>query len=196
MLLLIDRGHGFETKGKRSLDGRVVEWEWNDQFARELARQAKAIGIDARLVVDVKSDIPLSVRTRFVNEQIKSCGHNNVLLLSVHCNAENATSGYGNTARGFLAYVSLNASNKSRWFATELQKRMWANGYRGNRANSQYQIKNLAICRDTLCPAVLGEYMFMTNKEDVDMLCDWNHVKAMIKITLETIVQYRNTYVP
>ena len=36
MKILIDNGHGQETAGKRSPDGRLLEWSYNREIARRV----------------------------------------------------------------------------------------------------------------------------------------------------------------
>lgn len=41
MKIVIDNGHGRETAGKRSPDGRLLEWSYNREIARRVVADSK-----------------------------------------------------------------------------------------------------------------------------------------------------------
>ena len=47
MKILIDNGHGRETAGKRSPDGRLLEWSYNREIARQVVASLSSLGFDA-----------------------------------------------------------------------------------------------------------------------------------------------------
>lgn len=79
MKILIDNGHGIETPDKRSPDGRLLEYLENRIIARGI--------VDASLLVPEETDISLPERCRRVNEWCRQLGRQNVILVSLHCNA-------------------------------------------------------------------------------------------------------------
>ena len=87
MKVLIDPGHGIDTPGKRSPDGKFREYLWNRQVADLLGARLVAMGIDASPVVTETNDIPLSTRVQRVNRICSKSGASNVLLVSIHANA-------------------------------------------------------------------------------------------------------------
>ena len=194
MLVLIDNGHGLETPGKRSLDGTFSEAVWTREFAVLLEEKLMAEGITALRITPEDSDTPLNKRVMRVNHVCELNPGRKILLLSIHCNAANV--GYGNwaAARGFNSFVSFNSSVQSRRFASVLQSNMWHAGYKGNRAFSErgFCVQNLAICRDTKCPAVLAECLYMTNEADLALLRDATHVNNMAEIFVKSIKYYRD----
>ena len=194
MKVLIDNGHGLETPGKRSLDGTFREAVWAREFAIILERKLIAEGFEAERITPEDCDVSLDERVLRVNKICDENPDQDFLLLSIHCNA--AQVGYGNwmAARGFESFVSFNSSAKSRRFASVLQANMWNAGYKGNRAQNGrgFCVQNLAICRDTKCPAVLAECLYMTNKADLELLRDARHVNNMAEIFVKSIKYYRN----
>ena len=68
MKVLIDNGHGENTKGKRSPDGKLREYAWTREIADMLVLELGKMGIDAERVVKETIDVPLSERCRRVNE--------------------------------------------------------------------------------------------------------------------------------
>lgn len=85
--ILIDNGHGFDTLGKCSPDKKFKEWEYNRLIARQVVAILKERGYDAELLVPEDKDISLKERVQRVNEYCNCLGKNQVLLISVHCNA-------------------------------------------------------------------------------------------------------------
>lgn len=60
MVILIDNGHGFDTKGKCSPDGKYQEWAWSREMADAIVRELTRLGYDARLLVPERDDIPIN----------------------------------------------------------------------------------------------------------------------------------------
>ena len=68
MKVLIDNGHGVNTPGKRSPDGRFREYKYNREIAAAVVEHLKLRGIDAELLVPEEEDISLEERSRRVNK--------------------------------------------------------------------------------------------------------------------------------
>ena len=105
MKILIDNGHGAETRGKRSPDGRLLEYLENRIIAQGIVDALTARGLDASLLVPEETDISLPERCRRVNEWCRQLDSQNVILISIHCNA----AGHGDrwlSARGWCAYTT------------------------------------------------------------------------------------------
>lgn len=171
MIILIDNGHGYNTPGKCSPDGKFKEWKKNRELARDIVMELKDDGYDARLIVTEENDISLAERVQRVNYICRKEGASNVILVSIHSNAAGAD-GKWHSARGFSAHVCLNASDKSKRLAKFLWQRAIEYGLKGNRCVPQemFIAQNLYILRHTVCPAVLTENLFYDNQEDLEML--------------------------
>ena len=180
MIILIDNGHGFDTPGKCSPDGKYQEWAWSREMADAIVRELTRLGYDARLLVPEREDIPVNKgadsRVRRVNEICSHYGKENVILVSIHSNA-NSCDGKWHDGEwsGFVAEVSLNASQKSKTLADFIWSRAIEAGLKGNRAvidrpGKRFIQQNLGICRDTKCPAVLTESAFHDTHEGVKLL--------------------------
>lgn len=189
--ILIDNGHGCNTSGKQSPDGRLREYKWTRDFAKMLVDALKNKGYDARLVVTEDYDVSITERCKRVNEICKKNGASNVLLVSIHNNA----AGMGDkwySARGFAAYVSLNASANSKLLATSISKAMEQQCIKIRKPliNQWYWSQNLGICRETLCPAVLTENLFQDNEEDVKILLSEQGKKKLCEGHVNGIIEY------
>lgn len=191
MKILIDNGHGIDTKGKRSPDGRLREYAWARECAVRLEKALKSQGFDAERIVTEERDISLKERCRRVNAICRQLGTKNVILISIHDNAAGAD-GQWHNARGFSAHIGLNASANSKKLASSIWTAAIAKGLQGNRSIPQerYIAQNLAICRDTLCPAVLTENLFQDNKEDVETLLSEEGKQNIIEAHVNGIKNY------
>ena len=74
MKVLIDNGHGIETLGKRSPDGRLREYAYTREIADRVVKALTAAGIDAVRIVPEDADVPLSERCTRANAPFRTCG--------------------------------------------------------------------------------------------------------------------------
>lgn len=199
MKILIDNGHGVETTGKRSPDGRLREYRYCREIAAALRARLLAAGFDAELIVPEEKDIPLnSGRDNRVARANKICGAlgaGNCLLVSIHCNAAPPNNGQWHAARGWGVYVSQNASSNSKRLAGLLADAAAAQGLQVRKPApaQKYWVQSLAICRETLCPAVLTENLFQDNRQDVDYLLSEAGRAAIIQLHYDAITKYIST---
>lgn len=187
MKILIDNGHGSNTSGKRSPDGRLLEYAYAREIAERVVHELRKRGLDAERIVREEVDVPLADRCKRVNEYKAS----EAILVSIHCNAAGNGSSWMN-ARGWSAFVSLNASGNSRKLAECLTSAALNHQLtvRYQYAGVGYWKQNLAICRDTNCPAVLTENLFQDNREDVDFLLSEHGKQTIVNIHVEGICNY------
>lgn len=193
--ILIDNGHGVNTPGKCSPDKRLREYAYAREIAIRVVNELRGMGYNAERVVEEEQDIALSVRCKRVNDICKKVGTKNVLLVSIHNNAAGGD-GKWHEARGFSAHVGMNASAKSKALAQYLWNEAILQGLKGNRCvpYAKYIAQNLAICRDTNCPAVLTENLFQDNKEDVDLLLSEEGKEKVTAVHVNAIVEFIKDY--
>lgn len=189
VIVLLDNGHGRETPGKRSPDGRLMEWEYTRRLARAIEARLLAQGIDARRIVEEEADVPLRERCRRVNDVCRS--HPRVLLVSLHCNAAGNGRQWA-SARGWGAYVSLNASENSKLLAKKLIEaaELFGQKVRKYSPDTPWWPQDLAMCRDTACPAVLTENLFQDNREDVEYLLSECGKQSIVKLHVDGVESY------
>lgn len=190
MKILIDNGHGSNTPGKRSPDGKLREYAWAREITKRLENALRTKGFDAERIVTEETDISINERVRRVNSICNKVGTSNVLLVSIHINAA-GNSGWMN-ARGWSVWVAPNASTNSKRLAKCLYEEANKAGYKGNRCvpATKYWVGNYGIMRDTKCPAVLTENLFQDNKEDVAILMSEAGKQAMVDIHVKGIMSY------
>lgn len=193
MKILIDNGHGENTPGKRSPDGRLQEWAYTREIADMVVFGLRKHGIDAERIVKENIDVSLSERCKRANNIYRET-RKNAILVSIHCNAAGNGTSWMN-ARGWGVYVSDNASFNSKMLASSLAQVAISKGVtvRKQAPGQDYWVQNLAICRDTNCPAVLTENFFQDNKEDVEYLLSSEGKRTVANIHVEGIINYLNS---
>ncbi|MCQ2105957.1 MAG: N-acetylmuramoyl-L-alanine amidase [Fibrobacter sp.] len=191
MVVLIDNGHGAETPGKRSPDGRVLEFSYTRLLSDWVVAMLKDENIETHLVTPENEDIKLSERCRRINEFCRERGTGNCMAVSLHINA----SGNGSqwmSATGWSAHISMNAGAGSKRLAECLADAAKEAGLKTRQpaADQKYWRQNLAICRDTLCAAVLTENLFMDSRSDVEYLLTEEGMKTLARIHVQAIKKY------
>lgn len=188
MKVLIDNGHGSNTKGKRSPDGRLLEYAYTREIADIVVSELRKRGVDAERIVHEETDIPLAERCRRVNQYKAS----ETILVSIHCNA----SGIGGwmTARGWEAWTSV-GQTKADKLATCLYEAAEEvlSGMKIRKDMSDGdpdKEERFYILKHTVCPAVLTENLFQDNEEDVDFLLSYEGKKAIADIHIKGVCKY------
>ena len=193
MLILIDPGHGIDTPGKRSPDGKFLEYLWNRQIADLLLDRFMIMGIDASLVVTETNDISLATRVQRVNRVCSKVGASNVILLSIHSNAAGDGSKWM-SAQGWSCYTS-KGETKSDVIAECLYDAFEAEfadrKIRKDMSDGDRDWEeNFYILQKSKCPAVLLENFFYDNRDE----CAWllkDETKGRIADTIvKGITQY------
>jgi N-acetylmuramoyl-L-alanine amidase len=190
MIVLIDNGHGENTPGKRSPDGRLREYKYCREIAEALCKALAEKGYQARRIVTEDTDVPLATRCKRVNAVCKESGAKNVLLVSIHNNASG--NGDWGSASGWSGWVYTKASGRSRLLAQYLYKAAEARGLQGNRSvpDCKYWTAGFYILKNTDCAAVLTENLFQDNKQEVDYLLSDEGRKAIVDLHVDGIVNY------
>lgn len=194
LLVILDNGHGVNTKGKRSPDERLMEWKWCRDFVSKLNDAIKKEGFETYILVPEDTDVSLSNRVLRANTVYKNFKRISsdweIVLISVHVNA--AKEPGWSKASGLTVWVSENASKKSRILASLLQVLAKDDGLTGNRwipAENFYR-SNFYICKNTSSPAILVENMFMTNKSDVDFLLSEEGTDRLVQVYIDALKSY------
>ena len=193
MKIFIDNGHGIETPGKRSPDGKFLEYQYNRIIASRVTAELLDCGYDAQLLVPEISDVPLAERCRRVNAACDELGASNVILVSVHVNAAgsddkwHSASGWsayttpGITQADLLAYDLYEAAKK---YLVGQKIRLF-NGPKEPDFES-----NLYLLKHTKCAAVLTENMFQDCRKDVEFLQNRAGKEAITMLHVEGIKEF------
>lgn len=193
MKILIDNGHGVETPGKRSPDGRLREYAYTREIAARVVTSLQAAGLYASLLVPEVSDVPLQERCDRVNRVCSELGRRNVCLVSIHVNAAGRGDKWMN-ASGWCCYTS-RGQTLSDDLATRLCEaaKVWLPRHRLRTDYSDGDPDFEAgfyILNHTMCPAVLTENLFQDSKADCDFLLSAEGIEAIKQLHVEGIISY------
>lgn len=191
--VLLDNGHGVETPGKRSPDGKFREYSYARKVTRTIAERLKKQGVPTALVVTEDRDVSLAERVGRVKYYCDRYGKKNVVLVSVHCNA----AGDGRSwlkARGWSAYTSTGRTEAD-LLASDLycaaEKYFKGLTIRKDERDGDPDIEaDFYILRNTPCPAVLTENFFQDNREDVRYLTSPEGFEAVVNVHVEGLLAY------
>lgn len=193
MKILIDNGHGVDTAGKSSPDGRLREFAYARLIAIRIVDELMQRGYDSERIVPEENDISLKERCNRVNNICKKLGADNVILVSIHCNA--AGSGQWMNARGWEAWTSI-GETKADKLATCLYDAAKEAGFKLRKDETDGDPDkegHLYILKHTLCPAVLTENLFQDNREDVEYLLSETGKQTIVDLHVNGIVEYINS---
>ena len=189
MKVLIDNGHGSNTPGKCSPDGRLREYAYTREIAERLVMELRKNGIDAERIVKEEIDVPLAERCRRANEYKAS----EAILVSIHCNAAGNGSDWM-SARGWEAWTSV-GKTKADKLATclyeDAEHCLPGMKMRKDMADGDPDKESqFYILRHTNCPAVLTENLFQDNREDVEFLLSEEGKRAIVSLHVWGIMKY------
>lgn len=192
MKILIDTGHGENTPGKRSPDGKFHEYLYVREIADQVVAQLRQRGYDAERIVMEFSDVALAERARRVNEVCCRLGTKNVIMVSIHCNA--AGNGEWMNAKGWSCYTSIGQTKADKLadcFYQVAEEKFAGRKFRKDLTDGDPDLEaGFYMLKKTKCPAVLTENFFMDNKDDVAYLVSPEGRNAVVATHVEAIIKY------
>jgi N-acetylmuramoyl-L-alanine amidase len=178
--IMIDAGHGYETSGKRTVDG-MKEYEFNRAVANEM-KQLLANYEDVTILFSHsdKVDVPLSERTAKANQAKVD------LFVSIHANA------HGNgrewtSAEGIETFVYVSKPKGAFELAGIVQANLVRHTGRKDRG---VKTANFYVLKETSMTAILCECGFMTNKNEANLLQTNAYRHACAEAIVKGIVSY------
>lgn len=195
MTVIIDNGHGENTKGKRSPKGMLIddpegtalyEFEFNRDIAERLIRMLDKSGIDFYELVPEIHDVSLSDRVARVNQLVSNNKDVDYFLVSIHANAGGGTgwevfTSVGQTESDVIAEVFFQEAKKA--FPNV---RMRSDNTDGD-SDKEAQFY---ILRKTVCPAILTENFFMDHEKDLELLLSDEGREMIAKLHHDAIKKY------
>lgn len=204
MKILIDNGHGIQTKGKRSPDGTLLEYSYTRDLARQVVKILKSRGYDSELLVPEDDDISLEERVRRINKICLTYEPSspaptgdlmpNVILISIHVNAAGDGTKWMN-ATGWSCYTCKGQTESDRLAdclykaAEQILKNQVIRTDYARDGDPDWE-ENFYILRHSLCPAVLTENFFMDSLYDRDFLLNEAGKQAIVDTHIEGIIKY------
>ena len=193
MKILIDPGHGRNTPGKCSPDGRFREYQYTREIAAAVVARLQALGHDAEILVPEFEDIPLSERVRRANAWCRRLGKDHVVLVSVHVDAA-GSDGQWHTATGWSCYTSPGQTAGDR--LADCLYRAAEKHLQGHKIRTDYsdgdpdKEAGFYILNRTKCPAALVECGFMDNLESLQFIVSPEGRKTIISVLVDGILDF------
>lgn len=173
MKILIDNGYGVDTKGKRSPDGRLLEYAENRLLAGRIVSALKAQSHGAELLVPEDNDVSFSsaatASTAFATPSAKRMSSSSPSIATLPAKViggitppAGAPTPRPKTLRPSASPPASTTPPRS----TSPTKRL-----RLDLTDGDPDIEaSFYLLRHTSCPAVLTENLFMDNQDDVEYL--------------------------
>ena len=193
MHIILDNGHGFDTPGKRSPDGTLIEAIYTRQLVKDLALELEKHGHTVHILVPEPEDIPLNVRVKRINAICRAEGIENTILISIHLNAAGDGTKWMNST-GWSCYTC-KGQTESDLLADCLYKTAIKH-FPDRRIRTDYSDsdpdweENFYILRHSLYPAVLTENFFMDSLSDVRYLWSEAGKQAIVDTHIKGITEY------
>ena len=193
--IILDAGHGINTPGKRSPDGRFREYQFSRIIVNAVAEHLRLRGYDVEILTPEDTDIPLSDRVDRANSMTCQPGLpiQKVAVISIHANAAGNGSKWMK-ARGWCAYTC-----KGHTLSDELATCLYKAARKhlpGQRIRTDYPDGDpdfeaqFYLLRNTYAAAVLTENLFYDNPDDLAFLESIEGQKAIVALHVEGIVDY------
>lgn len=194
MKILIDNGHGRNTPGKCSPDGRFREFSWTRHIARCVVADLKDLGYDAELLVpEEEYDVCLSARCERVNILCDRLGKHNVVCVSIHVNAA-GNGDHWHNASGWSAYTCRGQTASDKMAdCLYRQARLWLPGHkiRTDYSDGDPDFESgFAILTKTRCACVLTENGFQDCEESLRFLESDEGKECIIGLHVDGILDY------
>jgi len=166
--IILDNGHGMDTRGKCSPiwpNGQwLEEWDFNRDMVFRISIRLQALNILYIVLVPEVMDMPLATRCNRANAIYAK--DKSAILLSIHANAGGGT--------GFEVFTTP-GTTKADALATrliqQLQKDFPAIKMRTDTSDGDLDKEaNFYILKHTNCPAILAENLFMDTWKDCELL--------------------------
>ena len=193
MLILIDNGHGHNTPGKRSPDGKFLEYAYNREIATRIVADLTDRGYNAQLLVPETEDIPLTERVLRINAHCNTLGKSNIILISIHVNAAGNGTKWLN-ATGWSVFTCSGQTESDK--LAECLCESAIKNFPGRRIRTDMSDGDMDweegfyILRKSWCPAVLTENFFMDNHSDLEYLQSRAGKQAVVDTHVEGIVEW------
>ena len=193
--IILDAGHGINTPGKRSPDGRFREYKFNRIIVNAVAEHLRLRGYDVEILTPEETDVPLQERVERANRMSCKIGQpiQSVIIVSIHANAAGNGSQWMK-ARGWCAYTC-----KGHTLSDELANCLYKAARKhlpGQRIRTDYTDGDpdfeaqFYLLRNTYAAAVLTENLFYDNPDDLAFLESIEGQKAIVALHVEGIVDF------
>ena len=199
MIYILDCGHGSTTKGKRSPDGKFLEYKYNRIIGDLVSKQLKEMGIKHYFTypIDKEEDLGLSKRAEVANAWARGYGAGNTLLISIHSNAA-GSHGEWTKAQGWSVYTTKGKTNSDKYaeiFWEEAKKVCDRVGrkVRSDMSDGDHDWEeNFTVIYKSIMPSILIEEFFYDNKDEMEWLLSEEGINTCVEIIINSIKRIEN----
>lgn len=188
IVIILDPAHGADVAGKRSPDGKHREYQWSRDRVHNIHAMLTALGYEVYRTTTSENEPGLSKRklaaTSFAKGKRK-------LLLSFHNDAFGNGSDW-KFARGFSLWTTRGVTSSDKCsdiIFSQLKKdfpTIPSRAYGNSDLNRDFE-ENFTVLTGSDYMAVLIEWLFQDNKEDVKLLMDSSINRAFEKSIVSAI---------
>lgn len=172
LLIILDPAHGQDVAGKRSPDGEHREYRWSRERCASLWKKLSDLGYRVEYTNTTENEIGLTKRANNANNFINSWKGKSILL-SLH---NDAYTDNWNSAHGYSVYTTKGHTNSdilAERLMNEFAKTFPELTARVDMTDGDKdKEENFTVIYKSICPSVLIEWLFQTNKEEVELLKD------------------------
>ena len=193
MKVLLVPAHHVTTQGKRSPDGRLLEYAYSREIIKRIIEKLTKLEIDVENPIpETEKELSLKEQCNIVNKIYDSC-NGDCICVTPHVNAAGNGSDWMN-ARGWSCFIYRGAGEKTKELAGCLEEAAKEKGLkiRYEYPGVPYWVSGLYICKHTKGPCVLTENLFQDNKDDVDFLLSEEGKEAITNLHVQGILKYIN----
>ena len=192
MIIVIDAGHNYsdtwQKMSPKKEDGtRFYEYKSNRTIARKLSMELDKLGVEYTYTIhpDDRNDMNLQNRVGKANAVAYKEGKDNVLFISLHSDALGTAEKWYD-ANGYSIFTSVGDTKSDKYAKVfeEVAKEKLEPCKK--KVRGLYE-KNFYVLKHTICPAILLEQLFYSNKEDLEFLESDEGVKVLVDIIVEAI---------
>jgi len=195
-LLILDRAHGVNVAGKRSPDGKHLEYVWSNTIINKLTERLAKHDITVATTVSDKNEPGLGVRIKRANALALQASKQGLipLLISFHNNAA-ANTGWSN-ATGIEVFTTVGQTKSdkyaeicldvlAKYFPTVRQRVDMSDGDKDKEAN-------FTVLTGKYYSAILIEFLFQDSVKDINLLLD-SEINNRFLDAMEEFCVYINT---
>lgn len=192
LIIILDPAHGSDVPGKRSPNGKHLEYRWSREICKALANKLVANDFRVEFSNNSEKEIGLSKRVSFANHLDFNEGEIK-FLVSLHNNAAGNGSDWMN-ARGVEIYTS-KGSTRSDEFAEVIMKNLKTDFPDNNIVKFRYgndqlgKEANFSVLMGSTYYAVLLEWLFQDNKEDYELLQNYQVNSHLVDSLVKAIIE-------
>lgn len=193
IVVILDYAHGSDVKGKRSPDGRHLEWKWSRLVGKNIKFILETLGYTVYESNPSDVEIGLGVRRKFAENLV--VGKDQIkVFISLHNNAAGDGSKWM-SARGFEIWTKkghdladeisdITFPVMKKWFP-DMKMRKYS-----NQSGLMDKEGELAVLKANGVYSILVEYLFQDNKDDVELLLSDIHNKRFEDAIVDVIEKY------